>query len=92
MNELDVRVISPREKHQTIFRTFDKLVNGQSFVLINDHDPKPLHYQFDAERNGEYMWEYVEKGPEVFRVRLTRIADAAEGPARDVPGCTCGRH
>ena len=48
--ELDVRVIPPREKHPTIFRTFDTLASGQSLVLLNDHDPRPLRYQLLAER------------------------------------------
>ena len=43
--QLDVRVIPPRDKHPTIFRTFDTLASGQSLVLLNDHDPKPLRYQ-----------------------------------------------
>src|SRR5690606_5823715 len=34
---LDVRVIPPREKHPTIFSTFEALDPGNSFVLINDH-------------------------------------------------------
>ena len=44
---LDVRVIPPREKHPTIFTTFSALAPGESFVLVNDHDPKPLRYQFE---------------------------------------------
>ena len=33
--------------------------------LINDHDPKPLYYQFMMERTDEFTWEYLEEGPEV---------------------------
>lgn len=43
--ELDARPIPPRDKHPTIFRTFDNLASGQSMLLINDHDPRPLWYQ-----------------------------------------------
>lgn len=68
--QLDVRVIPPREKHPTIFQTFDALEPGQWFVLINDHDPFPLRYQFDAERRDQFDWEYLEQGPEVWRVRI----------------------
>ncbi|MEX0912253.1 MAG: DUF2249 domain-containing protein [Gemmatimonadota bacterium] len=67
---LDVRVIPPREKHPTIFHTFDELASGQAFVLVNDHDPFPLRYQFEAERPGEFEWEYLEKGPAVWQVRI----------------------
>ena len=50
---LDVRNIVPRERHPKIFNTFDGLKKGDMMVLINDHDPKPLKYQLDAERSGQ---------------------------------------
>jgi uncharacterized protein (DUF2249 family) len=68
--ELDVRVIPPREKHPTIFRTFDSLASGQAMVIINDHDPKPLKYQLEAERPGKFAWAYEADGPDVWRVRI----------------------
>lgn len=70
--ELDARVIPPREKHPTIFRTFDSLTSGQTMILINDHDPRPLRYQLDAERPGIFNWTYQEEGPVVWRVRIDR--------------------
>lgn len=51
--QLDVREIVPRERHELIFATFDRLAPGQSFVLINDHDPKRLYYQLQAEQTGK---------------------------------------
>lgn len=68
--ELDVRPIPPREKHPTIFRTFDGLGAGQSMILINDHDPAPLRYQMTAERAGKFEWTYLEQGPVVWRVQI----------------------
>lgn len=69
---VDVRPIAPRHRHPMIFDTFEDLTVGQSFTLINDHDPKPLYYQFQAERNGQFTWEYLEQGPAVWRVRIGR--------------------
>lgn len=69
---IDVRKIPPRERHPLLFRTFDELAPGMSFRLVNDHDPKPLYYQFMAERPGQLEWEYLEEGPEVWQIRLTR--------------------
>lgn len=69
---LDVRVIPPREKHPTIFRTFDALTGGEAFVLVNDHNPKPLFYEFQAERPGTFEWTYLEEGPEVWRVEIRK--------------------
>jgi uncharacterized protein (DUF2249 family) len=70
--ELDVRVIPPRDKHPTIFRTFDTLASGQSLLLVNDHDPKPLRYQLMAERPETFDWTYEAQGPELWRVRISR--------------------
>ena len=71
--ELDIRPVPPREKHPTIFAKFDKLTAGETFQLINDHDPMPLYYQFNAERPNKFNWEYVEKGPEVWRVNISKL-------------------
>jgi len=68
---LDVRTIAPRERHPLIFKTFDELSKGEAFELVNDHDPKPLYYQFEAERPGTFAWVYVEKGP-TWRVRVEK--------------------
>jgi uncharacterized protein (DUF2249 family) len=73
-HQLDVRVIPPPQKHPTIFRTFDALAPGESFELINDHEPRPLLYQFQFERTGQFQWQYVEEGPEVWRVNITKVA------------------
>ncbi|MEX0600115.1 MAG: DUF2249 domain-containing protein [Rhodothermales bacterium] len=70
----DVRPIPPREKHPAIFTTFDGLEAGDSFVLVNDHDPVPLKHQFSFERPGQVEWDYLEKGPELWRVRITRTS------------------
>ncbi len=67
---IDVRVIPPRERHPLLFERFDALASGETYELVNDHDPKPLYYQFQAERPGELVWEYLEEGPEVWRVRI----------------------
>ena len=70
---LDVRPLVPRERHETIFQTFDDLRAGTGFLLVNDHDPRPLRYQFEAEHAGEFTWDYLESGPSVWRVRVGRV-------------------
>src|SRR5690606_5906640 len=70
----DVRVISCREKHALIFKRWTELPVGAHFVLVNDHDPVPLYYQFAAQFPGAFTWEYLVQGPEEFQVRITRIA------------------
>ena len=73
MTVIDVRSIPPRERHPLIFSTFDSLPAGGAFELVNDHEPRPLHYQFQHERDGQFQWEYLEEGPEVWRVRISRV-------------------
>lgn len=70
---VDVRAEMPRVRHELVFSTFDSLVAGTAFVLVNDHDPKPLSYQFAAEHPGEFSWDYLEQGPAVWRVRIGRL-------------------
>ncbi len=70
---LDVRPIVPREKHPAIFAMFDSLANGEAFQLINDHDPKPLYYQMSAENPNEFEWEYIEQGPETWKVNIKKV-------------------
>lgn len=74
MQQLDVRTIQPRERHPLIFQMFDALSAGSAFELVNDHDPKPLYYQLQAERPGQLAWEYLEQGPAVWRVRVGKSA------------------
>lgn len=71
---IDVRPIPAPQKHPKIFGAFDSLKEGESFLLVNDHDPKPLYYQFLAEKNGTFSWVYVEAGPVIWKVRIGRTA------------------
>ena len=72
--ELDVREEVPQRRHDLIFSTYHGLRPGEAFVLVNDHDPKPLYYQFAAEHAGEFVWYPLEEGPEVWRVRIGRTS------------------
>ena len=74
MQELNVTIIPPKDRHPLIFTTFDGMKKGEAFVLVNDHDPKPLYYQLAAEHPDEFEWAYLEEGPEVWRVRIGRPA------------------
>ncbi|MGH9104503.1 MAG: DUF2249 domain-containing protein [Acidimicrobiales bacterium] len=78
--ELDVRPLAPAQRHEKIFAAYGALAPGTSFVLVNDHDPKPLRYQFEAEHSGEFSWEVLEEGPRVWRARIGRPAVSGTGP------------
>ena len=72
-NELDVRQLRKPDKHPTVFATYAGLSVGESFVLVNNHDPKHLHDEFEADHAGSYGWEYLEKGPAIWRVQITKL-------------------
>ena len=76
---LDVRETAPRERHPLILGTFEGLAPGEAFVLVNDHDPKPLYYQFQFEKTGQFTWTPQEEGPEVWRVEIGRTARGTAG-------------
>lgn len=73
---IDVRIVPPSQRHPRIFAMANALGMGEAFIIINDHDPKPLHYQLQAEYPGQFSWNYLESGPEVWRVELGRQAAA----------------
>ncbi|MGO9007234.1 MAG: DUF2249 domain-containing protein [Beijerinckiaceae bacterium] len=77
VNQIDVRSLVPAQRHEKIFRLVDELTPGTSFVLVNDHDPKPLYYQLEAEHPKEFSWTYLEKGPVVWRVEIGKLLKAA---------------
>lgn len=71
---LDVRTLAPRDRHATIFAAFRDLAAGSAIEIVNDHDPKPLYDQFQAELPDSFAWAYVESGPEVWRVNIRKRA------------------
>jgi uncharacterized protein (DUF2249 family)/quercetin dioxygenase-like cupin family protein len=73
-HEIDLCAIPRPERHPIVFAAFDRLAVGASFIIYNDHDPQPLRMQIEQMREGEMNWEYVERGPDTFRIRLTRVA------------------
>src|SRR5664279_2963240 len=69
-NILNVTSLEPKLKHPTIFVRFDELISGESLTIHNDHDPKPLYYQLLGERGNIFNWEYLEQGPQLWRVKI----------------------
>lgn len=72
MQTVDVREITPRDRHPLIFQTFEALAEGEGFELVNDHDPLPLYYFFNHKYPNTFSWEYLEQGPMVWRVAIRR--------------------
>jgi len=74
---LDLRQTPRDRRHSTIFYAFDRLAVGESFFLVNDHDPQPLRAQMEQQRPGEMSWEYELRGTNEFRIRVSRLAAAS---------------
>lgn len=89
IRELDIRTVPPPQRHPEIFGLFDSLAADEAFVLVNDHDPKPLLHQFQTHRAGRFEWSVLEAGPARFRIEIRRRA--AEG-ARGVTEFLEGDH
>lgn len=78
--QLDVRAVPPVERHARIFGIAQALTGGQSFIIVNDHDPRPLRYQMEARYPGLFGWEYLQQGPDIWRVEIKRLQSS---------GCDC---
>jgi uncharacterized protein (DUF2249 family) len=76
-DELDVRQIPKPQRHPMIFARFDALAAGESFVLVNSHDPKHLREEFARDRPGAYDWRYLEgnQTERLWRIRIIRITE-----------------
>lgn len=72
---INVRDIDPRHRHAIIFQLFDHLDPESSLQLVVDHDPRPLRYQLEASHGARCNWCYLERGPDVWRVRLRHLRE-----------------
>lgn len=70
---IEAQNIPGPDRHNFIFQSFDNLEQGQSLVLVNSHDPAPLMRQFEKNRPNQFICEYIEKGPIVWRIRIAKI-------------------
>ncbi len=77
---IDVRLVPPPERHPRIFGMLNALLPGGSMHIISDHDPRPLHYHLETHFSGLFGWEYLQRGPDLWRVEIARLESA---------GCDC---
>ena len=74
---LDVRQIPHAIRHATIFGALGAITPGSSIDLVADHNPLPLLAQLDQRNPGEFAVTYLENGPEVWKLHVTRQHDSA---------------
>jgi len=70
---LDLRPMPAFERHEKSFQIWETLKTGEILRIINDHNPKPLYYQFEAEYKGKYEWEDEQEDPKDWIVKIKRI-------------------
>ncbi len=70
--ELDARAIPHAIRHATIFGALDGVRPGKGLVLVAPHDPLPLLAQLERREPGAFDVEYLERGPEAWRLALVR--------------------
>lgn len=90
---VDLRTMAPRERHARVIGLADALPLGQSFQLLNDHDPQPLRYQLEDRSFGQFEWSVLESGPTVWRLQITRVGAKAKPEGTDSccsGGACCG--
>jgi len=69
---LNIPKVEPQQKHALIFKVFETQKSGESFIIHNNHDPKPVYYQLQALHGDTFDWEYLQQGPEWWDIRVSK--------------------
>lgn len=72
--ELDARAVPHAIRHATIFGALDAVQPGGGLVLVAPHDPLPLLAQVEQRAPGAFSIDYLERGPEAWRLSFIRSA------------------
>ena len=84
--ELDVRGLPKPDRHPVIFKRFASLGVGESFVLVNNHDPKHLRSELEIEYPDSFDWSYLQRDPGLWRIQISRLASTP------LPQLLCNAH
>lgn len=78
--QLDVRPVEPKDRFDRIMGAYENLTAEQTLELTVDHDPKCMYYALRATRGEDaFAFDYLENGPETWRVRVQKTQTGAEG-------------
>ena len=74
MTTIDAREIPPVQRHDKIHEAFHDLESGETLTIVNDHEPKPLFYEMQAEIESfdAENYEVEQRGPEEFVAKLPK--------------------
>jgi uncharacterized protein (DUF2249 family) len=71
--QIDTRLIQSNSRLSLVFRTFNQLGVNATMELLSDNDPEAMRGEFEMEKPNLFAWEYLESGPEVWRVAVTKL-------------------
>lgn len=71
---LDVRPVEPKDRFECIMGAYDGLAPSETLELTVDHDPRCMYYTLRATQGEEsFSFDYLENGPEVWRVKVCKL-------------------
>jgi len=82
--QLDLRGMPVFQRHPRVFEELEALEGGETLRITNDHDPRPLFYQFEREFKDKCDWEYVKEGPGEWVVDIKKLEMEDPGLGDDV--------
>jgi uncharacterized protein (DUF2249 family)/quercetin dioxygenase-like cupin family protein len=69
---LDARLIPKAVRHAAVFGALGTLPAGAALDVLEPHDPQRMLAELEQGQPGAFSVDFVESGPEVWRVRFTR--------------------
>ncbi|MBX6356587.1 MAG: DUF2249 domain-containing protein, partial [Micromonosporaceae bacterium] len=64
-------------RHALVLSTVEGLAPGEAVVLVANHAPRPVLAEIADRFGGQVRAEWLQSGPEVWQVRLERLAEPA---------------
>lgn len=71
---VDLRKVAAESRRPLVFEAFERLAPGDRIELVHHHHSTPLKYLMLAEFPREVRWEYLESGPDRWRILLRKEA------------------
>lgn len=69
---VDLRALAAVERRARVFSAYAALQPGEKLELTHFHHSTPLRYLLLAEAPGSFTWEYLEQGPAVWRMLISK--------------------
>ena len=70
---IDCKTIPPELKHTTVFKKLESIKPGCILQLVTDHDPKTLYLELLNKITGQFVWTYMESGPDIRKINIKKI-------------------